>query len=55
MAWPTWIALARSRLRKSCSQLPVRYLPDTNVLITRFFAEDGVGEIQDLVPVGGAR
>jgi GH15 family glucan-1,4-alpha-glucosidase len=30
------------------------YRPDTNVLITRFFAEDGVGEIQDFMPVGGA-
>jgi GH15 family glucan-1,4-alpha-glucosidase len=30
------------------------YLPDTNVLITRFFARDGVGEIQDFMPVGGA-
>ena len=30
------------------------YLPDTNVLITRFFAEEGVGEIQDFMPVGGA-
>ncbi len=29
------------------------YLPDTNVLITRFFARDGVGEIQDFMPVGG--
>jgi GH15 family glucan-1,4-alpha-glucosidase len=29
------------------------YMPDTNVLITRFFAEDGVGEIQDFMPVGG--
>jgi GH15 family glucan-1,4-alpha-glucosidase len=29
------------------------YLPDTNVLITRFFAQDGVGEIQDFMPVGG--
>jgi GH15 family glucan-1,4-alpha-glucosidase len=29
------------------------YLPDTNVLITRFFAEEGVGEIQDFMPVGG--
>jgi GH15 family glucan-1,4-alpha-glucosidase len=28
------------------------YHPDTNVLITRFFAEDGVGEIQDFMPVG---
>jgi GH15 family glucan-1,4-alpha-glucosidase len=27
------------------------YLPDTNVLITRFFAEDGVGEIQDFMPL----
>jgi GH15 family glucan-1,4-alpha-glucosidase len=30
------------------------YLPDTNVLITRFFAQDGMGEIQDFMPVGGA-
>jgi GH15 family glucan-1,4-alpha-glucosidase len=29
------------------------YLPDTNVLITRFFARDGVSEIQDFMPVGG--
>jgi GH15 family glucan-1,4-alpha-glucosidase len=28
------------------------YLPDTNVLITRFFARCGVGEIQDFMPVG---
>ncbi|MHA5055003.1 glycoside hydrolase family 15 protein [Streptomyces sp. SD15] len=27
------------------------YFPDTNVLITRFFADDGVGEIQDFMPV----
>jgi GH15 family glucan-1,4-alpha-glucosidase len=27
------------------------YLPDTNVLITRLSAEDGVGEIQDFMPV----
>jgi GH15 family glucan-1,4-alpha-glucosidase len=30
------------------------YHPDTNVLITRFSAEDGVGEIQDFMPAGGA-
>ena len=30
------------------------YHPDTNVLITRFFAEDAVGEIQDFMPVGAA-
>ncbi|MGR6974379.1 glycoside hydrolase family 15 protein [Streptomyces cynarae] len=28
------------------------YFPDTNVLITRFFTEDGVGEVQDFMPVG---
>jgi len=29
------------------------YFPDTNVLITRFFTEDGVGEVQDFMPVSG--
>ena len=29
------------------------YFPDTNVLITRFFTPDGVGEIQDFMPIGG--
>ncbi|MCW2869294.1 glycoside hydrolase family 15 protein [Actinacidiphila oryziradicis] len=27
------------------------YFPDTNVLITRFFASDGVAEVQDFMPV----
>ncbi|MFO0698309.1 MAG: glycoside hydrolase family 15 protein [Nitrospira sp.] len=35
--------------RASCKQL---YWPDTNVLITRFLSPDGVGEIQDFMPVG---
>jgi len=30
------------------------YFPDTNVLITRFFTEDGVGEVQDFMPIGEA-
>ncbi|MBV9058916.1 MAG: glycoside hydrolase family 15 protein [Pseudonocardiales bacterium] len=38
------------------ADLPVRtkqfYFPDTNVLITRFFTEDGVGEVQDFMPLG---
>ncbi|WP_235453006.1 glycoside hydrolase family 15 protein [Streptomyces olivochromogenes] len=29
------------------------YFPDTNVLITRFFTEEGVGEVQDFMPVAG--
>jgi GH15 family glucan-1,4-alpha-glucosidase len=30
------------------------YFPDTNVLITRFFTEDGVGEVQDFMPIDHA-
>ncbi|QKW30634.1 glycoside hydrolase family 15 protein [Streptomyces seoulensis] len=30
------------------------YFPDTNVLITRFFSEDGVAEVQDFMPVTDA-
>jgi len=33
----------------TCKQL---YWPDTNVLVTRFFTSDGVGEITDYMPVG---
>lgn len=29
------------------------YFPDTNVLITRFYTEDGVGEVQDFIPTDG--
>ena len=29
------------------------YFPDTNVLITRFFTEGGVGEVQDFMPIEG--
>ena len=29
------------------------YFPDTNVLITRFFTPEGVGEIQDFMPIAG--
>ena len=30
------------------------YWPDTAILITRFLHEDGVGEVEDYLPVGGA-
>lgn len=30
------------------------YFPDTNVLITRFLTPDGVGELEDFMPVGTA-
>src|SRR5947207_9371037 len=31
------------------------YLPDTNVLITRFLMPDGVGEVQDFMPPATTR
>jgi GH15 family glucan-1,4-alpha-glucosidase len=31
------------------------YLPDTNVLITRFLTQDGVGEVHDFMPIGPSR
>src|SRR5258708_15557389 len=31
------------------------YLPDTNVLITRFLTEGGVGEVQDFMPIQRTR
>ena len=30
------------------------YFPDTNVLVTRFLTEGGVGEVQDFMPLGGS-
>jgi GH15 family glucan-1,4-alpha-glucosidase len=30
------------------------YWPDTNILVTRFLHADGVGELEDYMPVGGA-
>jgi GH15 family glucan-1,4-alpha-glucosidase len=33
-----------------CKQL---YLPDTNVLITRFFGEEGIAELTDFMPIEG--
>jgi pentatricopeptide repeat protein len=29
------------------------YFPDTNVLITRFLSEEGVGEVEDFMPIAG--
>jgi GH15 family glucan-1,4-alpha-glucosidase len=30
------------------------YFPDTNILITRFLTPDGVGEVQDFMPIAGS-
>src|SRR3712207_1042890 len=30
------------------------YWPDTNVLVTRFFVPDGVGEVTDYMPIGSS-
>ncbi|WP_042381850.1 glycoside hydrolase family 15 protein [Streptacidiphilus melanogenes] len=46
---------ARGGSFELAAEIPTRtrqfYFPDTNVLITRFFATDGVAEIQDFMPV----
>ena len=42
---------ARPRRTGPSKQL---YLPDTNVLITRFLTADGVGEVQDFMPIDDA-
>jgi GH15 family glucan-1,4-alpha-glucosidase len=37
------------------SRLKQLYLPETNVLLTRFLSVDGVGEVTDFMPVGAVR
>jgi GH15 family glucan-1,4-alpha-glucosidase len=37
------------------AQVKQLYLPETNVLITRFLSPQGVAEIQDFMPLGGVR
>ncbi|MEE1939815.1 glycoside hydrolase family 15 protein [Streptomyces sp. TRM 70361] len=37
------------------ARLKQLYLPDTNVLLTRFLSPDGVGEVVDFMPVGTMR
>jgi GH15 family glucan-1,4-alpha-glucosidase len=44
------IAPACSMERVTCRQI---YLPDTNVLVTRFLLDEGVVEVIDYMPVGG--
>ena len=45
----------RFEIRPQLSRMRVRqlYLPDTNILLTRFLAEEGVAEITDYMPIEG--
>jgi GH15 family glucan-1,4-alpha-glucosidase len=45
------------RIAPECEVSTTRqlYFPDTNVLITRFLTGDGVGEVEDFMPVGQLR
>ena len=47
-----YFRIAPSRMGFTPKQL---YFPDTNVLITRFLTPEGVGEVQDFMPVAGGR
>ncbi len=44
----------RFRIQPQLTNMRVRqlYLPDTNILITRFLAEQGVAELTDYMPIG---
>lgn len=46
----------RFQIAPSCEGVQHRqlYFPDTNVLITRFLTPDGVGELEDFMPVGAS-
>src|SRR5918996_1251568 len=47
-----YFRIAPSRADFTPKQL---YFPDTNVLITRFLSAEGVGEVEDFMPVAGGR
>ena len=45
------------RISPSCAEWSTKqlYIPDTNVLVTRFFTPGGVTEIRDFMPIEGKR
>jgi GH15 family glucan-1,4-alpha-glucosidase len=45
----------RFRIAPACEQLRHKqlYWPDTAILVTRFFHGDGLGQVEDFMPVGG--
>src|SRR5215472_5369970 len=47
----------RFHLEPQLTNMRVRqlYLPDTNILLTRFLAEEGVAELTDYMPIGSIR
>src|SRR5262245_35528523 len=46
----------RFRIAPTCEGLRLKqfYWPDTAILVTRFLHDDGVGEVEDFMPVGGS-
>jgi GH15 family glucan-1,4-alpha-glucosidase len=46
----------RFRIAAACDQLRHKqfYWPDTAILVTRFLSDEGVGEVQDFMPLGKA-
>jgi hypothetical protein len=46
-AWLSWAQTGRLTGIAVPARTRQFYLPDTNVLITQFFSEDGVGEVED--------
>ena len=51
---PSAAAASRSRRSSASAARKQLYLPDTNVLLTRFLSDDGVAEVSDFMPVEDA-
>src|SRR5690242_17972066 len=47
----------RFQIAPACKELRRKqfYWPDTAILVTRFLHEEGVGQVEDFMPVSGAR
>ena len=63
---PAMVAAVRARIPVIAHRRPIApvakdwtpkqvYFPDTNVLITRFLTEEGVGEIQGFMPIADSK
>ncbi len=46
----------RFRIAPTCRELRLKqfYWPDTAILVTRFLHEEGIGQVEDFMPLGGA-
>lgn len=43
------------RLRSNVTQTKQQYLPSTNILATKFLSEEGVGQVDDYMPLPASK